>query len=119
MSWKDMDIAIDSELEGLTPAAKLLWAALARHRNGKDGECYPKLEALMKKTCLCRSAVQRNIRLLVELGVISVIPGSGRRPSHYKLLICQSDDVSESGVDESSGPSELPQGPLRYLSGVA
>ena len=145
MSWKDMDIAIDSELEGLTPAAKLLWAALARHRNGKDGECFPKLETLMRKTCLSRRAVQRNIRLLVELGVLSVIPGSGRSSSHYELLIRHSNDVagadqavSSSGeeeydtenefisgrlggrdVDQSSGPSELPQGPLKATSEAA
>jgi hypothetical protein len=119
MSWKDMDVAVDSELEGLTAPAKMLWCALARHRNGTDGACYPKLETLMKKTCLCRSAVQRNIQLLVELGVISAIPGSGRRASHYKLLICHNDDVSESGVDESIGPSELPLGPLKATSGAA
>jgi hypothetical protein len=119
MSWKDMDIAIDSEIEGLTTPSKLLWVTLARYRNRKDGLCFPKLETLMRRTCQCRRAVQRNVRLLEELGVLSVIPGSGRTPSHYKLLICHSDDVSESDADESSGVSEPPQGRIKAASEAA
>ena len=75
MSWRDADLAMRSDIEGMTAAGKVLWLVLALHRNGEIGTCDPGHDTLMKETSLGRKALRAARDLLKQLGVLDYTPG--------------------------------------------
>lgn len=92
MSWRDADVAMRSNIEGMTASAKVLWFVLAMHRNGESGRCDPGHETLMRETCLKKWALKEARDLLKQLGVIDFTLGNstrrdGKVSTKYHLLI--------------------------------
>ena len=66
------------EYNGISPAAKLLWARLAQHA-GKGGICYPAQSTLAKELGISRQWVNKLLADLVENGFIKIIHPKGRK----------------------------------------
>lgn len=66
MSIKFMNMVWDMELE---PAEKLVLLSLADQAND-DGECWPSVRNMCKRSCLSERTVQRVLRTLESMGVL-------------------------------------------------
>lgn len=71
--------------EDLSSAEKMVLLALADHAND-EGMCYPSVGRLSARTALNERTVQRVIRRLCEVGLISIADGAGRSGSNVYWL---------------------------------
>lgn len=71
----------------LSAAAKLVWAALAKHLGPNATEVYPGISTLMRMTGTSKDTVMRASASLVEAGLVSVRKVQGRNGLHnvYRL----------------------------------
>lgn len=67
----------------LTSTHKLVFLALADNAN-EDGNCWPSIATIARKSCLTQRCVQKAIREMVKAGIISIREKSGHSNS-YKL----------------------------------
>ena len=79
-------------VDGLDAGAKLVLLALADHADD-TGLCWPSLERLAERTGRNRSTVQRSLRALVGLGLVSSSVGSGRRSTSYWVHYATATDI--------------------------
>src|SRR6187399_1436327 len=98
MSWPHLKAISLMKLADARSKAVLI--ALAFHANEFSGKCFPGLERLTLFTCLSRSTVQRAIKDLKQLGLITVIPGSGKKSSSYLLKIPGVPFIDQARLDE-------------------
>lgn len=82
MSIKVMSAVWESDLPAME---RLIMLCLADHAND-EGECYPSILRLCKRTGLSERAVQNNLKKLVEAGHLEVVGGGGRgRANLYRI----------------------------------
>lgn len=68
-------------------SAKLVLVSLADQAND-EGLCWPSIESLSTRTCLCERAVQKALKALREAGLVRVVErGSSRRTNQYWLTL--------------------------------
>ena len=65
----DLNILADKRL---SMADKMVYFALVSFMNVKDGKCYPRFATIKKRTGISRSAIQRSIKHLAKLQLISI-----------------------------------------------
>ena len=65
----DLNILADKRL---SMADKMVYFALVSFMNVKDGKCYPRFATIKKRTGISRSAIQRSIKHLAKLQLITV-----------------------------------------------
>ena len=65
----DLNILADKRL---SMADKMVYFALVSFMNVKDGKCYPRYATIKKRTGISRSAIQRSIKHLAKLQLITV-----------------------------------------------
>lgn len=96
---------------------KLVLLALADNAN-EHGCCYPGINYLSRKTALCGRTIQRSIRNLEALNLVSSFHRKRRNNSHssnaYQLLIGEV-KFEKSGVSHSHQGGVLPVTPLNPL----
>ncbi len=120
MSWRDADLAMRSNIEGMTAAGKVLWLVLALHRNGESGTCDPGHDTLMKETSLGRKALRAARELLKQLGVLDYTSGysnsrDGMVSTKYHLLIYHGSPKEVHTFDDDyRGDDWVPEQPNLY-----
>ena len=72
---------------GVSPAARLVLAALADHADQRKLTCFPAVETLARETRLSRRTVQTALRQLEVAGAILTERSRGRTSSLYRLMI--------------------------------
>jgi len=71
----------------LAMTQKLVLVSLADQAND-EGLCWPSIESLSVRTCLCERAVQKALRALEAMGLLRVVErGSSRRTNQYWLTV--------------------------------
>ncbi|MCG7973093.1 MAG: helix-turn-helix domain-containing protein [Candidatus Thiodiazotropha taylori] len=99
--------AYDQDIKN--PQAKFVLVTLANHAN-KDGNCYPGIATLTKKTGMHRSTVIRHIGTLINEKFISKVvrpgDGSGRKSNLYQLNL---------GVDNIGKVADCDKGQCRTV----
>jgi hypothetical protein len=73
------------EYKGLSPIAKVVWAALAAFA-GKDGNCYPSYQTLAKKAGISRRAIAKAIQELRRGGFIEWKGGGPGKSNCYYFI---------------------------------
>jgi DnaD/phage-associated family protein len=102
MSIKMINLVWD--IEGLSPAQKLVLLALADHANDSGNSIRPGVARLISKTSLSERAVRRALADLRSVGWIVVVKNStNREPNHYRL------NVEKINVKEIRGARNAPQ----------
>ena len=129
MSRRDMEVALNSRIDGLSPSAKLLWVATVRYRNSDSGSCYPSQDTLMADTGLSERTIRRLTKELVNLGVMDITTGYGNRYQkvsthyHFKIFdgpakVTHTFQDNYQGDDASSNASDYAQAmPQTFLIG--
>lgn len=84
----------------VTPVQKLVLISLADQAND-DGVSWPGVTSMAKRTCLAERSVQRALRELVALGLVSI----KERPGRSSVYV-----VTVRGVTESPPPESHPKG---------
>ena len=64
----DLNILADKRL---SMADKMVYFALVSFMNVKDGKCYPRFATIKKRTGISRSAIQRSIKHLAKLQIVT------------------------------------------------
>ena len=80
------------ESRSLGPTERLIMLALADHADD-EGRCYPAMDRLCQRTGLSERAVQTNVRKLVALGYVTIVPGGGR--GHANLYFISANPASD------------------------
>jgi hypothetical protein len=71
----------------LPMSAKMVLVSLADQAND-EGFCWPSIESLSVRTCMCERAVQKALRALEAMGLLQVVErGSSRRTNQYWLRV--------------------------------
>lgn len=83
MSIKIMSQIFESET--LHPTQRLIMLALADHANDQ-GECYPSISRLCRRTGLTRRAMQSNIRKLQDGGFLDIHLNEGRGGANLYIV---------------------------------
>ncbi len=112
------------EYQGISPAAKLLWARLAQHA-GKGGICYPAQTTLAKELGISARWVRKLLAELVREQFIRIIHPRGHHKKlphatcRYHFLWHESFDNarlrSDSKVEEPDSEQWLPNHTLEKL----
>ncbi len=77
---------------GLSTTAKFVLVSLADYHNDKTGKCYPSHATIAKDINTTRETVARNIKILVERGLISTENRNGGQNSKYVWFHLDQDD---------------------------
>lgn len=71
----------------LPMSAKMVLVSLADQAND-EGFCWPSIESLSVRTCMCERAVQKALKALREMGLLRVVErGVSRRTNQYWLTV--------------------------------
>lgn len=82
---------------------KLVMLALADNANDK-GECWPGLDNIARRTGLHRTTVSKTIKNLEASGLLSHLPGKGRKSSHYTLNLSRSGSATPTQGGSEANP---------------
>jgi hypothetical protein len=120
--WEDTRVDSQAEL--------LVLLALADHARD-DGLCWPSMRTIAKKARIEERSAQRNVRRLIEKGLIELVSKGGcieghNTPNHYRVMVGESKGspgptLSHPGVTVSRGEGgdrRSPRGDAEDVDGV-
>ncbi len=94
-------------LENLSPTQKLVLLSLADNANDQ-GECYPSMAQIARRTCLTDRAVRSAVRSLEELGIVRSVARSGTSTVYFLTIPTPEPDSAPEG---HSARNQIPPTP--------
>ena len=85
MSVKIMSMVFDAV--GLSSNQKIVLLSLADHGSDEGISIYPSIRKTSKRTGLSEREVRRTQQELVEIGLLEISEGGGRKTNHYKIIL--------------------------------
>jgi hypothetical protein len=104
--------ALDDVPDDLPPMERLTLVSLAEWARDETGQCWPGREALARRLRRSPSTVERNLRSLINRGLVEIVKGAapGRHPVYQLNVSHPVTHERESSSDTRSGSTCLTSG---------